>query len=83
MFYAIVVVAVAVCILVWCVMQAKRLEPCCCVRLSEAGAPDKAQSAGVLYRIVKNYYAPFLLSKWMRPIVVSLLLLCRGQHSLD
>lgn len=80
----VVVVVVTVCIHVWCVMQASRMEPCCCVRISGVGTPDKAQSAGVLYRIVKNYYAPFLLSKWMRPIVVSpLLLLCRGQRSLD
>ena len=54
-----------------CVCQASRIDVLCCIKMSvkQVMQTDKIQS--VLHWIVKHIYAPFLLNKYVRPIVVS------------
>ena len=49
-------------------LQQNRFDMCCCVKTEPE--EDTDESVGVLFRIFKNHYAPFLLKEWVRPIVV-------------
>ncbi|KAL0966255.1 hypothetical protein UPYG_G00293020 [Umbra pygmaea] len=48
--------------------EANRLDIMCCVKLPDG---SEERSDGFLFRFFKKIYAPFLLSEWVRPIVVS------------
>lgn len=50
--------------------QRNRLEICCCVRVGKMNDPKDATAEGLLYRIFRDVYAPFLLSKTMRAVVM-------------
>ena len=53
-----------------------RYDILCCVRASKkdiAGSssdPDSNSGEGFLYKVFKHLYAPFLMKKWVRPLVV-------------
>ena len=51
------------------VVQASRIDLLCCIEMSVQRATHKIPS--VLHWIFENYYAKLLLSKYVRPIVVS------------
>ncbi|XP_030628972.1 NPC intracellular cholesterol transporter 1 [Chanos chanos] len=48
--------------------ESNRLDILCCVKLSE-GQEEKTD--GLLFRFFKKVYAPFVLTDWMRPLVVA------------
>ncbi|XP_071482510.1 NPC intracellular cholesterol transporter 1-like [Diadema antillarum] len=48
--------------------EANRYEILCCASNKHAGKQPK--EPGILYRVVKNYYAPFLLTKCVRILVI-------------
>jgi len=51
------------------VIQANRVDVACCVQLDKDENLEKTD--GLLYTIFKRFYAPALLTDWVRPIVVS------------
>lgn len=51
--------------------QGNRLDICCCVQVGKKNDPKDAVAAeGVLYRIFQHAYAPFVLSKTMRAVIM-------------
>ncbi|XP_072296982.1 NPC intracellular cholesterol transporter 1 [Eucyclogobius newberryi] len=48
--------------------EGNRLDMCCCVKLPEG---QETKTEGCLFRFFKKVYAPFVLSEWVRPIVVA------------
>lgn len=52
------------------VFQSRRLEICCCVRLSH-NKTDSKRADGFLCRLVDRYYSRFILHRFVRPVVVS------------
>jgi Niemann-Pick C1 protein len=53
------------------VSQSNRLDVLCCIQLSKKNDVDSEVGAeGVLYKLFQHVYAPFILSKPMRAIVM-------------
>ena len=57
--------------MVLCFFQSNRLDICCCVQVGKKSDPkDGAAAEGALYKLFQDAYAPFILSKPMRAIVM-------------
>lgn len=50
-----------------------RYNLCCCLKGSQK-IKDSSNKNGLLHKIFKSYYAPFLMNKWLRPIVILIFL---------
>ena len=51
--------------------EARRLDILCCLKVEKKAGQEEA-GPGVLYRVFQHFYAPALLSKWVRPLVMIL-----------
>ena len=52
-------------------LQSNRLDICCCVKVGKKNDAENADAAeGALYKIFRDGYAPFVLSKPMRTIIM-------------
>ena len=51
-------------------LQNNRFDICCCVQVGKKNDNPKTAGQGLLYKAFENLYAPFLLSKPVRAIVV-------------
>lgn len=49
--------------------ESNRMDICCCV---QCGKQEMHPNAGILYRLFKDVYGPFITNKFVRPIVIVL-----------
>ena len=54
------------------ILQNNKIDMVCCIT-ADTKQDKNEKYEGYLFLFMKNYYAPWLMKEWVRPIVVSLL----------